>query len=46
MRILIAVCLLAIVLGLAALEVVASHLTVEPLMGSPAWLGSSPWLAH
>lgn len=40
MRILFAVSLLAIVLGLAALEVVASHLTVEPLVGSP------PWLAH
>jgi hypothetical protein len=40
LRILLAVCLLALVLGLAALEVVASHLTVEPLAGSP------PWLAH
>lgn len=38
MRIFFAVCLLVMVLGLAALEVVASHLTVEPLVESPTWL--------
>ena len=36
MRILIAVCMLIVILGLAALELVESHLTVEPLAESPS----------